>query len=60
MEILQMMKMEDFHVVDLGTMDLPKVLNMFCTLIGMWDLLPQHLTWFESVFHTLYTKKVQI
>jgi hypothetical protein len=60
MEILQMMKMEDLHVVDLGTMDLPKVLGMFCILIGTWDLLPQHLTQFESLFCTLYTKRVLI
>jgi hypothetical protein len=37
-------------------MDLPKVLNMLHTLIGMWDLLAQHLTWLESLFHTLYTR----
>jgi hypothetical protein len=37
-----------------------KVFSMFCTLIGMWDLLPQHLTRFERLFHTLYTKRVPI
>jgi hypothetical protein len=44
MEILQTMKMEELHMVDLGIMDLPKILSMFCTIIGTWDLLPQHLT----------------
>jgi hypothetical protein len=56
-----MMKMEDLHMVDLGTMDLPKILSMFCTIIGTRDLLPQHLTRLESLFRTtLYTKRVPI
>jgi hypothetical protein len=38
-------------------MDLPKILSMFCTIIGTWDLLPQHLTWFESFFiYPIYKK----
>ncbi len=60
MEIFQMMKTKDLHVVDPTTMDLPKVFNMLHTLIGTWDLVPQHFIWFKSLFCNLYINKVLI
>jgi hypothetical protein len=33
---------------------------MLHTLIGTWDLVPQHFIWFKSLFCNLYINKVLI